>query len=51
MSVSAYSVLVVFHVLAVIVAVGAVTVVDYLHLVGLRRKKLERQLTKIYPRL
>lgn len=44
-----YEVVVLFHVLAVIVAVGAVSVTDYLHLVGLRRKKLEKQLKDVYP--
>jgi hypothetical protein len=39
------------HVLAVIVAVGAATVTDYLHLVGLRKRKLELQLKNIYPNL
>lgn len=46
-----YMITTVVHVLAVIVAVGAVTVTDYLHLVGLRRKRLERQLKNIYPKL
>jgi hypothetical protein len=46
-----YSILVVIHVLAVIAAVGTVSVIDYLHLVSLRRKKLEKQLVSIYPRL
>jgi len=49
--VEVYSIIIVFHVLAVIVAVGAVTVTDYLHLIGLRRKNLERQLRNIYPSL
>jgi uncharacterized membrane protein (UPF0136 family) len=49
--VDSYSVIVLFHVLAVIVAVGAVTVIDYLHLIGLRKKKLEKQLKNIYPNL
>jgi len=49
--VGSYSIFVIIHVLAVIVAVGAVTVVDYLHLVGLRKKKLEKQLKNIYPSL
>ena len=49
--VSSYSIVVVLHILAVIVAAGAVTVTDYLHLVGLRKKKLEKQLNRIYPKL
>ncbi len=44
-----YSVLLVIHILAVMVAVGSATVVDYLHLVGLRKKRLERGLVSIYP--
>lgn len=37
------------HILAVMVAVGSATLVDYLHLVGLRKKKLEKGLVSIYP--
>ena len=50
----AFSVLIIItllHVLSVIVAVGAVSVIDYLHLVGLRKKKLEKQLKEVYPNL
>jgi hypothetical protein len=46
-----YELAVLIHVLVVIVAVGAVTVTDYLHLVGLRKKRLERQLKNVYPNL
>jgi hypothetical protein len=44
-----YSILFVVHLLATMIAVGSATVVDYLHLVGLRKKKLERGLVSIYP--
>lgn len=46
-----YWIVVLIHVLAVIVAVGTVTVTDYLHLVSLKKRKLEKQLRDIYPRL
>lgn len=44
-----YTVTLIAHVLAVMVAVGSATLVDYLHLVSFRRKNLERGLVKIYP--
>lgn len=44
-----YFVFLVVHILAGMVAVGSATLVDYLHLVGLRRKTLERGLVSIYP--
>ena len=46
-----YLITTLIHVLVVIVAVGSVTVTDYLHLIGLRKKRLERQLKNIYPKL
>lgn len=46
-----YEIIVLIHVLFVIVAVGAVSVTDYLHLVSLKRKKLEKNLKIVYPRL
>ncbi len=46
-----YEIIVLIHVLAVIVAVGTVSVTDYLHLVSLKRKKLEKNLKIVYPRL
>lgn len=46
-----YEIIVLIHVLSVIIAVGAVSVTDYLHLVSLKRKKLEQQLKIVYPRL
>lgn len=39
----------VLHVLSTVVAVGSVTVIDYLHLIGLRKKKIEKKLFSIYP--
>jgi len=45
------SIIILVHILFVVVAVGAVTVVDYLHLVGLRKKKIEKNLSEIYPKL
>ena len=46
-----YETIIILHILAVIVAVGSVTVTDYLHLVSLKRRRLELQLKNIYPRL
>jgi len=51
MSSNIYLITTVIHILFVIVAVGSVTVTDYLHLIGLRKKRLERQLKNIYPKL
>ncbi len=51
MGFESYAIITLFHVLLVIVAVGAVTVTDYLHLIGLRKKRLERQLKNVYPPL
>ena len=39
----------VVHILAAMVAVGSATIVDYLHLVGLRKKRLEKGLVTLYP--
>ncbi len=44
-----YEVNLVSHVLSVVIAAGAVGVIDYLHIVGLRKKKLEKSAIKIYP--
>lgn len=44
-----YPVILILHILSVMVAVGSATLVDYLHVVGLRKKKLEKGLVKIYP--
>lgn len=46
---SLYSIILILHILAVMVSVGSATLVDYLHLVSLRKKKLEKGLVKIYP--
>ena len=46
-----YTISLVFHVLGVIVAVGSATIVDYLHLIGIRKKKLEKGLVNIYPHI
>ena len=44
-----YTVTLVFHIIGVTVAIGSATIVDYLHLVGLRKRSLEKGLAKIYP--
>jgi hypothetical protein len=44
-----YTATLVFHIIGVIVAVGSATIVDYLHLISLRKVKLEKGLVKIYP--
>jgi hypothetical protein len=49
--VSFYPFFIVVHIISVIVAVGGATIVDYLHLVGLKRKSLEKGLVKIYPHI
>jgi len=41
--------LLVFHIIGVIIAVGSATLVDYLHLVALRKKRLEKGLVAMYP--
>lgn len=46
-----YMIAVILHVITVVVGVGAVTVIDYLHLVGLKSKRLEKKLFSIYPLL
>lgn len=46
-----YAVAVVFHVMSVLTGVGAVTVTDYLHVLSLRSKKLEKSLVHVYPLL
>lgn len=44
-----YMIIVLLHIITVLVGVGTVTVIDYLHLVGLKSRRLERKLTSIYP--
>ena len=39
------------HIIGVIIAVGSATIVDYLHLIGLRKSKLEKGLVKVYPHI
>tara|TARA_Y100000310_G_scaffold295299_1_gene326512 strand:- start:1821 stop:2369 length:549 start_codon:yes stop_codon:yes gene_type:complete len=46
-----YSLALVFHIIGVAVAVGSATIVDYLHVIGLRRSSLEKGLCKIYPKI
>lgn len=46
---SAY--ILVLHIMAVMVAVGTVTVTDYLHILGIRDPKLERRSLSIFPYL
>lgn len=47
--VDAYLITTIFHIIAAMIAVGGATVVDYLHIVSLRKKKLEKTLVSIYP--
>jgi hypothetical protein len=42
-------ILLVLHIIGVIIGVGTVTVTDYFHVIGLRKKKLERRLIIVYP--
>lgn len=44
-----YVIVLVLHILASCVAVGAVAVTDYLHLVGLKRHKIEKKVLFVYP--
>jgi hypothetical protein len=44
-----YSSFVVAHVISIIIAIGAVTITDYFHIVGLRKRSLERRLLVVYP--
>lgn len=44
-----YEVILVLHILSVVATVGAVGVVDYLHLVGMRKTKLEKKFLGVYP--
>jgi len=46
-----YIIVVVLHVLSALVGVGAVTVTDYLHILGLRGKELEKKLLVVYEPL
>ena len=41
----------VIHIISVMIAVGTVTVTDYLHILGLRNPKLERQTLFVFPHL
>jgi hypothetical protein len=44
-----YTISLVLHIFGVIVAVGSATIVDYLHLIGLKKRNLEKSFVKIYP--
>ncbi|MGK0209534.1 MAG: hypothetical protein ACI83O_000811 [Patescibacteria group bacterium] len=44
-----YIISLVFHILGVAVCVGSVTFVDYLHIIGLRKRSLESKFIRIYP--
>jgi len=46
-----YIIVITLHTIAAAIAIGAVTVTDYLHIVGLRKRKLEKKLSEIYPNL
>ena len=39
----------VVHIISVMVAIGAVSVTDYFHLIGLRKKSLEKKMLFVYP--
>ena len=41
----------VIHVIAVMVAVGTVTVTDYLHIIGLNSRRLEKKTLFVFPHL
>ena len=43
--------LLILHILAVMVAVGTVTVTDYLHLLSIRDPKLEKRILFVFPHL
>lgn len=45
----AYSIFIVLHIVGVAIAIGSATIVDYLHLVGLRRSYIEKSMAGIYP--
>lgn len=44
-----FTITLVFHIIGVIIAVGSATIVDYLHIISLRKSRLEKGLVKIYP--
>lgn len=46
-----HSVVLVSHIIGAVVGVGAVTVTDYFHLIGLKKKSLERKMLFVYPLL
>ena len=48
---SLFTQMLVLHIIAVMVAVGTVTVTDYLHILGLRDPRLERKSLFVFPHL
>mgnify|MGYP000369980676 CR=1 FL=1 len=44
-----FAILLLLHILAVMVAVGTVTVTDYLHLLGIRDRRLEKRSLFVFP--
>src|SRR3989344_8136769 len=44
-----HSIFLVLHIIGAVIAVGAVSVTDYFHLIGLKKKALERKLLIVYP--
>ena len=46
-----YIIVLMFHIISSMIAVGAVTITDYFHLSGLKNRKLERKLFSVYPLL
>ncbi len=39
------------HIIAVMLAIGAASITDYLHVIGLRKKQLEKRFASVYPYL
>ena len=46
-----YTITLITHIIAVMIAVGTVTVTDYIHLLGLRNPKIERKSLFVFPHL
>jgi len=44
-----FAILLVLHILAVMVGVGTVTVTDYLHILGIRDRRLEKRSLFVFP--
>ncbi|MEM3074687.1 MAG: hypothetical protein QW727_01970 [Candidatus Pacearchaeota archaeon] len=44
-----YAIILILHIIGTVVGVGAVTITDYFHVIGLKKRKLEEKLLIIYP--